>query len=270
MNITLLLIPLVFLCAGMAGAWALQRRTGNSGWIDTAWSALSGLAALIAVGLAGGFSTARGILAGALVLVWALRLAAHIGMRSHGAQEDPRYAELMTEWGAEASSRLFWFLQIQALAAFVLAVSVWSAATSGPLGLTSLDLVAVVIAVIAIVGEAIADRQLVSFKSRNKTRGEICEAGLWSWSRHPNYFFEWLYWCAWPVMAFGSGQIVTFVVASLAAVMMYWLLVHVSGIPPLEKHMLASRGERFRDYQRRVSAFFPLPPRQIRSQESVQ
>lgn len=270
MNLILLLIPLAFLCIGMAGAWGLQRKTGNSGWIDASWSALSGLAALISIGVYGGFSTARGLLAGVLILIWASRLAAHIASRSHGAEEDPRYADLIREWGDEAPSRLFWFLQIQALAAFVLCISAWSAATGGVAPLNAFDWLAAAIAVVSIAGEAIADRQLAAFKKDTKGRGAVCDAGLWSWSRHPNYFFEWLYWCAWPVMAFGSGEISAFVTASLAAIMMYWLLVHVSGIPPLEKHMLASRGERFRAYQQRVSAFFPLPPRNTSSQETVQ
>jgi steroid 5-alpha reductase family enzyme len=48
--------------------------------------------------------------------------------------------------------------------------------------------------------------------------------------------------------------------ALLAPVFMYWILVHVTGIPPLEQQMLRSRGARYRDYQLRTSAFFPLPP----------
>ncbi|MBB4449781.1 DUF1295 domain-containing protein, partial [Aliirhizobium cellulosilyticum] len=86
---------------------------------------------------------------------------------------------------------------------------------------------------------------------------EVCETGLWRYSRHPNYFFEWMFWCCWFLLAASPSWL-----SLLAPLLMYWLLVHVSGIPPLEDHMLRSRGEKFRALQRRVNAFFPGPRRQ--------
>ncbi len=91
-------------------------------------------------------------------------------------------------------------------------------------------------------------------------RGAVADTGLWGWSRHPNYFFEWLGWFGYFAIAvtpgYGPGWL-----ALIGPAMMYWLLVHASGIPPLEKHMLATRGDAFRAYQARVSAFFPWPLR---------
>ncbi len=86
--------------------------------------------------------------------------------------------------------------------------------------------------------------------------------GLWAWSRHPNYFFQTLGWLAYPVIALvPPGSSWLGLIALSGPVLMYWLLVHVSGIPPLEREMLASRGDAFRAYQASTSAFFPLPPR---------
>jgi len=99
---------------------------------------------------------------------------------------------------------------------------------------------------------------LQHFRNDPAHHGKVCEAGLWRWSRHPNYFFEWLYWTAYPLLALGSGW---FWPALVGPALIYWLLVHVSGIPPLEAQMLRSRGDAYRDYQRRVRAFFPLPRR---------
>jgi steroid 5-alpha reductase family enzyme len=82
---------------------------------------------------------------------------------------------------------------------------------------------------------------------------------LWRWSRHPNYFFEWFGWLAYPVIAL-STQYPWGWAALPAPLFMYWILVYVTGIPPLEAQMLRSRGDRYRDYQSRTSAFFPLPP----------
>ena len=114
----------------------------------------------------------------------------------------------------------------------------------------------------AILGAAIADRQLASFIADPANAGRVCDRGLWSWSRHPNYFFEFIGWCAWPVFAFDPAWPAGWF-ALAAPAMMYWLLVHVSGIPPLERVMLASRGAAYAAYQARTSAFFPMPPRRM-------
>ena len=93
-------------------------------------------------------------------------------------------------------------------------------------------------------------------------RNRICDVGLWGWSRHPNYFFEWFGWLAYPLLAIDSGGGYPWGWAALAGpACMYWLLVHVSGIPPLEAHMLEYRRDEFRAYQARTNAFFPAPPR---------
>nr|HAQ95548.1 hypothetical protein [Afipia sp.] len=86
------------------------------------------------------------------------------------------------------------------------------------------------------------------------------DTGLWGWSRHPNYFFEWLGWLAYPLFAIDFGGDFPWGFAALAGpICMYWLLVHVSGIPPLEEHMLRRHGSKFHDYQSKTSAFFPYP-----------
>ena len=112
----------------------------------------------------------------------------------------------------------------------------------------------------ALAGEAVADWQLRRFKSDPANRGQICEDGLWSLSRHPNYFFEWLCWLAYPLIAIDlSGANPLGWLALLAPACMYWVLVYVSGIPPLEEHMLRSRGAEFRAVQARTRPFFPFP-----------
>jgi steroid 5-alpha reductase family enzyme len=121
--------------------------------------------------------------------------------------------------------------------------------------------------VIAIVGEAIADRQLATFRADPKNRGQVCDVGLWGMSRHPNYFFEWFGWLAYPAIAIDLGSYPWGWIALCGPALMYWLLVYASGIPPLEAHMLRSRGAAFRAYQDRVNAFWPGPPRARRCSE---
>ena len=124
------------------------------------------------------------------------------------------------------------------------------------------EALAALILLTAVIGEGIADRQMADFRRNPANHGRVADTGLWGWSRHPNYAFEWLAWLAWPVIAI-DGQPVGWL-SLLAPAMMWWLLNHVSGVPMLEAEMLRSRPEAYRDYQRRVSRFIPLPPRRRR------
>ena len=115
---------------------------------------------------------------------------------------------------------------------------------------------------VAIAGEGLSDWQLQTFKANPANKGGINDVGLWRFSRHPNYFFETFGWLAYPVLAIDlTGAYPWGFAALVAPACMYWLLVYVSGIPPLEQHMLRTRGDRFRAYQRRTNAFFPGPVR---------
>ena len=253
----------VALSAIMAGAWLVQRRTGNSGWVDTIWTfGLGGtglVAALVPVGGEG--LSSRQYVAAAFMLCWSLRLGLHIAQRTSGITDDPRYADMARGWGVDAPRRMYWLLQKQAWVTIPLALAVFLAAHNPAPGLGRQDAAAILVLIVALGGEALADRQLRAFRADPVNTGRVCDAGLWSWSRHPNYFFEWFGWLGYPLLAIDlSGGYGWGYLALLAPAVMYWLLVHVSGIPPLEEHMLRSRGEAFRAYQRRTSAFFPLPP----------
>jgi steroid 5-alpha reductase family enzyme len=247
------------LSVSMSLAWALQRWTGSSGWIDTVWSLSVGVAGIVAA-LAGDGPLERRIAVLVVIGLWALRLGAHIGWRTKGGGEDPRYAKFIEEWGSSAAFRLFWFLQIQAVAAFVLVLAVHLASVNPAPFPRVIDILALAVAVIALAGEALSDHQLTLFRRRPEAKTEVCETGLWRYSRHPNYFFEWLGWCAYPLLAL-NGSAWSWL-SLLAPALMYWLLVHVSGIPPLEAHMLRSRGDKFKALQTRVNAFFPGPRKQ--------
>ncbi len=258
------------LILAMALIWAVTLRPGRSGWIDVIWSFATGvagaLASLVPLG-DGAVPGRRAILVAALVLVWSLRLGAHIASRTAPGHDDPRYAALREEWGADFAARSFWFLQIQALAAMLLAGVAAIAAhnpTNGWLvdGWCLQDAAGVAIVLLGLTGEAVADRQLQRFRREVGNAGQVCDRGLWSLSRHPNYFCEWLVWVGIATIALGlGGDYPQGWLALAGPVVMYWLLAHVSGIPPLEAHMLRSRGEAFRTYQARVSAFWPMAPR---------
>jgi steroid 5-alpha reductase family enzyme len=249
----------------MAGAWLVQQRTGNSGWVDTIWTFAIGLvgagAALWPV--AGGPPSPRQWLVAALVALWSLRLGTHIAVRTAGITDDPRYAAFAREWGADSPRRMFVFLQNQGLGSIPLVFAIFVAARFPEMTLRPQDYLGALILLIGISGEALADAQLKRFRGDPANKGRVCDAGLWRWSRHPNYFFQWFGWLAYPVIALSVADPLFYPwgwASLLAPVFMYWILVHVTGIPPLEQQMLRSRGERYRDYQSRTSMFFPLPP----------
>jgi steroid 5-alpha reductase family enzyme len=253
-------------CTIMAVAWAIAERTGRSGWGDAIWSLGVGIlgvaAALAPLDVAppdvAPEASSRRCLVALVAAVWSLRLAVHIARRTLAGGEDPRYAELRRQWGEDSRRRLFWFFQIQALVAAVLASCVGLAARNPAPGLRLQDWLGLAVVVLAIAGESLADRQLRQFHTQSCDRRAVCDVGLWSLSRHPNYFFEWLAWCAYPLVAIDlQGHYAWGWLALLAPALMYGLLVHVSGIPPLEAHMLRSRGAAYRAYQARVNAFWP-------------
>src|SRR5205814_10486725 len=257
----------------MAGAWVVQQRTGNSGWVDTIWTFSLGLvgagAALWPV--AGAAPNTRQWLVAGLVAIWSLRLGVHIAIRTAGITDDPRYAAFAREWGVDSPRKMFIFLQNQGFGSIPLVFAIFVAARFPQDALRVLDYLGAAILLVAIAGEALADAQLKSFRENPANNGRVCDAGLWRWSRHPNYFFEWFCWLAYPVIALSPAYPFAYPLAYppaypwglatlLAPVFMYWILVYVTGIPPLEEQMLRSRGERYRAYQSRTSKFFPLPP----------
>ena len=262
MTSLMLIVYLSFgLFAAMTLGWWLARRPGRSGMMDVVWSyATAATAAAGALVPSAGAVPLRQTLVAGLALAWGLRLGTHIWWRGRGGHDDPRYAALRRAWGRHWDLRLFQFAQIQAACALVLALAVVLAARNrAPLGQWS-DWAGLALLVIAVVGEGVADAQLAAFRADPRNRGGICQAGLWGLSRHPNYFFEWLAWLAWPVVAIGPAGAPGWSWLALAApALMYLLLVHVSGIPPLEAHMLRSRGAAFADTQRRIRAFWPVP-----------
>jgi len=256
------IIVVVAISSIMASAWYVQQRTGNSGWVDVTWSlGVGGVGSIAAVWpLEYDWPHWRQLIVAALAASWSSRLGVHIASRTRVAIDDPRYRNLISQWGSDAPRRMFWFLQSQAAVGIILALSIVVAAHNPNPNLRIQDLIGLAILVAAIAGEAIADHQLRAFKADPANRKAVCDVGLWRWSRHPNYFFEWSSWLAYPIIAIDfAGQNPFGWLAVAAPFCMYWVLVHISGIPPLEDHMLRSRGDAFRAYQKRTRAFFPLP-----------
>ena len=244
----------------MSTAWLFQRIVRNGGWVDVFWTFGTGAACLTAaLWPEVAANSYRQWLVAGLSAIWSLRLGAYVAHRVATSAEDTRYAGLRKEWGAKFQANMFWLVIVQAPATAILTLSVFAAGHGGATELGLRDALGALTLLVAIAGEGLADEQMRQFKRQGR-HGAIMDQGLWGWSRHPNYFFEWFGWLAYPVIAFDPAQLWSWA-TWIAPVVMFIFLRFGTGVPALEKTMLETRGDKFRDYQRRVSAFFPLPPK---------
>lgn len=237
--------------------YLVMLRTRNAGIVDAGWATSIGV---IGIGYAFAYEgdVARRVALAVIAGGWGLRLAWHLWTdRVIGHPEEGRYVRLRAIWGARADLHFAWFFQAQALLAVILAVPfAYAASATRTFGV--LDVAAIVLWCTGIAGEAVADRQLAAFKRDPGSRGRTCRVGLWKYSRHPNYFFEWVLWCAFALLGLSAtgGWI-----GLIAPLLIFVFVNYVTGIPPTEAQALRSRGEDYRRYQRTTSAFFPWPPR---------
>ncbi len=254
----------VFWTALFACGWVLAsvaffygRSKGLMAMVDLIWTSGLGLSVLAYQVFLGPGSTASWIVT-SILLLWSLRLSLHLLRdRILPGHEDPRYVNLALYWGDRADRNfLYLFLvQIPFVALFVLPVTV--ALDAAAAGWSWFQWLGVPVALLAIAGEFAADRQLARFRSRPGNEGGVCREGLWRYSRHPNYFFEWLHW--WAYVAFSLGTERWWLSLS-GPVAMYIFLRFLTGVPPAERSSVKRRGDAYRDYQRSTNAFFPWKP----------
>lgn len=239
----------------MVAVWAVARRIRNNGIVDVAWAgAFMPLAVIYAT--AGSGSAARTWVVLAMVFAWSLRLTVYLYRRvmGHHPVEDTRYQDLRRDWAQNLDARFFVFFQAQALAAVAFSVPHALAFANPSAAIGSIEWLGVALFAVGLAGESAADWQLARFKANPANRGRICQAGLWNYSRHPNYFFEWLVWCGFALVALPApwGWL-----GLLSPALMLFTLLRVTGIPATEAAALARRGDAYREYQRTTSAFVP-------------
>lgn len=260
MNVlTLVLLGWLAAASLMAFLWLVQLRTGDAGIVDVAWAAGVGLLAAAYAALSPGLP-ARQWMVLAVVTVWAIRLAGYVLMRVLTLPEDGRYTALKQQWGPQAAGKMFRFYQLQALGVVLFALPIL-VALRNPQSLGPLDWMGLALGLLSIAGESLADWQLSRFRSRLENRGQVCDRGLWRYSRHPNYFFEWLHW--WAYVCFALSFWPWGIATLLGPLTMWYLITRVTGIPPTEAQSLKSRGEAYRRYQQTTSPFFPWFPRTV-------
>lgn len=243
-----------------AGLWAIQNHTKDASTADVGWAiGMSVLVGWYAVNLEG--NAARKMLMGIPVLIWTIRLSSHLLRRMmHHQKEDSRYAQFRQAWGRDARRNFFMIYQLQPVFNVLLSVPFLIAFMNPDQTIKAIEIIAVMVWTIGILGESVADEQLRRFMLDPANKGKVCQLGLWNYSRHPNFFFEWLMWVAYFIFALSSPYGWW---AVIAPAFMLFLLIKVTGIPLMEQRALANKGDAFREYMRTTSFFIPLPKRSI-------
>lgn len=246
-----LILGLVYL------VWLVAYRIQKTSIVDVFWS-LFILAAAIFYFCLSGPHTRLHILCLFLVSFWAIRLSLHIYFRGRNHGEEPRYQALRSQWGNQEKRKMLIFYIQQGFAAWVFSIPFLILFTSPRSMFSIWEAVGILIWIAAFNGEAISDAQLLTFKKDPENKGRVCRVGFWKYSRHPNYFFEWLNWVAfaWLALPHTYGNL-----AVLCPMLMYYFLNKVSGVPLAEKQALKSRSSEYVEYQRVTSAFFPWFPK---------
>jgi steroid 5-alpha reductase family enzyme len=244
---------LLMVAAMMLALWIIHLLIRNAAVVDAGWAAGLAMLAIFYASMGPGYSARKWAIA-LMAGFWGLRLAFYLLFsRVIRKPEEGRYVQLRREWKTHLALRFLFFFEFQAVLTVVLSLPFLLASlnTGAPLG--KAEKIGAAIWLVSICGEAIADYQLNRFRKNPENRGKTYRRGLWGYSRHPNYFFEWLLWVGYAVFAMGSPWGWLGLISP--ALMLYFL--GTTGIAATEAQALRTRGVEYRAYQRTTSTFIP-------------
>lgn len=252
MELDIAIVAAALLCvAGQFIAWLWQAHTKNTDIVDITWALLIVICGLVYVGLAEGSGFHRYIVL-LIPIGWYARLAWHLIDRYQVEHEDGRYQQLRAHWSDNTQAKLFGFFMFQALLAFAFSYPV-SIIVSTSHSFDMFDGVGIAIAILSFIGVTLSDYQLRQFKRRKDSKGKVCNIGLWRYSRHPNYFFEWTHWFAYPLIGWHAEQ---GWLLFIYPILMLLFLLKLTGIPFNEEQNIRSKGDAYREYQKQTNKFF--------------
>ena len=247
----------VLAAALMVTLWLVSLPLKNASIVDIAWGPGFAIIAWANYAIASN-PTTRAQVVCVLTTAWAARLAFHIGKRNVGHGEDYRYRSMREKYGRNFPLvSLFIVFLLQAALMWTISLPVQAVlAPAAVMPLGWIDAAGVALWAIGYVFEAIADAQLAAFKRDPANTGRVMDTGLWRYSRHPNYFGEFLLWWGFGVIALATGAWW----ALIGPATITFLLLKVSGVTLLES-TITERRPGYREYIERTSAFLPWPPR---------
>jgi steroid 5-alpha reductase family enzyme len=250
-----LILPLISWAAVaiiMALVWLWALKIKNNGVVDIFWALNFLVIAGIIWQMADGASERKNLVC-ALAALWSARLGIYLLIRvgGHLKEEEGRYKKLREEW---SNGKFFVFFQMQALSNVILSLPFFIIALNPEPQLSPLEYAGAALWLLCIIGEGVSDWQLQHFKKQAENKGKVCQYGLWNYSRHPNYFFQFSLWIAVFIFALPSPYGWLAIICPLS---IGYLIFKVTGIPMTEEQAVRSKGEAYKAYQRTTSMFVP-------------
>ncbi len=251
-------IPLVSFAACsfiMIIIWIWAYKIKNAGVVDIFWAFNFTVIAAVIYFMGDGFDQRKEVVC-LLAAIWSLRLGIYLLIRvgSHLEVEEGRYAQLRKEWAPNSNRTFFIFFQAQAMSNIFLAIPFFIIAQNKTPELSMFEMIGAGMWFVCIIGEAISDFQLQRFRKKQVNKGKVCQDGLWNYSRHPNYFFQFMIWVSVFIFSLATPYGWISIVCPMT---IFYLIWKVTGIPMTEEQSLRSRGDLFREYQRTTSVFVP-------------
>lgn len=258
-KMTIIAIVFFYLVLQMCFVWVVYRLLKNPSIVDASWSIglmISGLIYLLSIPI-----TLRNTLVSGLLVLWAFRLAGYLWYtRIYQGHIDKRYTELSNQWKISQSLGFFLNFQLQGLLILFISFVFFLIRNTTQASLSLIDGIAIILIILGVIGESVADTQLYQYKKNQN--GGLCNIGLWHYSRHPNYFFDWLTWLGFALFAVQSNK---GYLAIISPLILYLIFTQITG-PLTERGSVKSRGEKYINYQKQTPMFFPWVKRKIDSE----
>jgi steroid 5-alpha reductase family enzyme len=254
----MLVAAITILCI-MVATWLLSLIMKNASIVDIVWGLGFAITSWVLAITIDGDST-RQILLAVMVGSWGLRLGGYLAKRNIGHGEDWRYKAMRKKKGARFGLiSLVTVFGLQGVLMWVVSLPVMFGNSDATPGVGPLAVIGVMVWAVGLSFEAVGDWQLAKFKKDPNNAGKVMQTGLWSLTRHPNYFGDALLWWGIGIVGAETG---TGVVGFIGPVVMTVFLLRVSGVPMLERSLMKRR-EGYAEYAARTSAFIPRPPKRI-------
>jgi steroid 5-alpha reductase family enzyme len=243
----------------MIATWIVSLLVRNASIVDIVWGAGFAINSWV-LALAVDGDSSRQLLMALLVGVWGVRLAGYLAKRNLGHGEDWRYVAMRKKQGAKFPVKsLITVFGLQGVLMWIVSLPVMFANADSTPGVGPIAVMGIVVWAVGFGFEAVGDLQLSRFKKNPDNQGKVMDQGLWSLTRHPNYFGDALLWWGIGIVAAETGS---GVIGFIGPVVMTYLLMRVSGVPILEKS-LKRRREGYAEYVAKTSGFIPRPPKKL-------
>jgi steroid 5-alpha reductase family enzyme len=254
-----MLVAAITISCVMVATWLVSLVLKNASIVDIVWGLGFVITSWVLALTIDGDST-RQILLAVMVGLWGLRLGGYLAKRNIGHGEDWRYKAMRKKKGARFGLiSLVTVFGLQGVLMWIVSLPVMFGNSDATPGVGPLAVIGVMVWAVGLSFEAIGDWQLVQFKKDPNNAGKVMQTGLWSLTRHPNYFGDALLWWGIGIVGAETGS---GVIGFIGPVVMTVLLLRVSGVPMLERSLMKRR-EGYAEYAARTSSFIPRPPKRI-------